>query len=90
MDQLTPPMTNADQLLDSDKRILDALRDHGNLTKGALVDLTGYSENTVYNRLDSLTSAELVTLKHEGTRLFAITEDPRDGQTWTVEPISGE
>lgn len=90
MDQPLAHMDDPDELLDSDELILDALRDHGNLTKGALVDICGFSENTAYNRLDSLKRDGVVVEKHSRTRLWAIAEDPRDGETWDVDVIPSE
>jgi DNA-binding transcriptional ArsR family regulator len=67
-----------DDLKGADEAILDALAD-GRATKGALVDWTGYSRNTVYNRLEVLEAGGLIECVHEGTRLFELVEDPRDG-----------
>jgi len=66
-----------DDLMDPDEAILDALKD-GRATKGALIDWTGYSRNTVYHRLQVLEAAGLIECAHEGTRLFELVEDPRD------------
>jgi len=63
-------------LTDTDKAILDELRD-GRATKGALVDWTGFSCNSIYNRLEVLEAAGYVTCVHEGRRLFELVEDPR-------------
>jgi len=68
-----------DDLKGADEAILDALAD-GRATKGALVDWTGYSRNTVYNRLEVLEAGGLIECVHEGTRLFELVEDPRDGE----------
>lgn len=46
-------------------------------TKGMLVDETGYSRNTVYNRLEVLQAAAYVDLIHESTRVFEFISDPR-------------
>jgi DeoR/GlpR family transcriptional regulator of sugar metabolism len=67
---------NADDLRPADEDILDELQ-NGRATKGALVDWTGYSRNTVYNRLNVLQAAGHVTVVHEGTRLFELVSDPR-------------
>ncbi|ELY90036.1 helix-turn-helix domain-containing protein [Natrinema altunense] len=64
-------------LTDVDNAILDELRG-GRATKGALVDWTGYSRNSVYNRLEVLEAAGHVTCVHDGTRLFELRDDPRD------------
>jgi DNA-binding IclR family transcriptional regulator len=61
----------------ADKAILDVLS-QGCATKGLLVDETGYSRNTVYNRLEVLQAAGHVRLVHEPTRLFELVSDPRD------------
>ncbi|RZH68624.1 ArsR family transcriptional regulator [Natrinema altunense] len=66
-----------DDLTDVDNAILDELRG-GRATKGALVDWTGYSRNSVYNRLEVLVAAGHVTCVHDGTRLFELRDDPRD------------
>jgi uncharacterized membrane protein len=59
-----------------DKAILDVLTE-GRATKGLIVDETGYSRNTVYNRLEVLQAAGHVKLVHEPTRLFTLVSDPR-------------
>jgi len=71
-----PEAMNADDLRPADEDILDELQ-NGRATKGALVDWTGYSRNTVYNRLNVLQAAGHVTVVHEGTRLFELVSDPR-------------
>jgi len=43
-----------------------------------LVDESGYSRNTVYNRLEVLEAAGHVHVVHESTRLFELVNDPRD------------
>jgi uncharacterized membrane protein len=70
------PMDTED-LRPADEAILDELRD-GRATKGALVDWTGFSRNTVYNRLEVLEAAGHVNCIHEGTRLFELVDDPRE------------
>ena len=67
---------DSDDLRPADEAILDELHG-GRLTKGALVDLTGYSRNTVYHRLEVLAAAGYVDCVHEGTRLFELVDDPR-------------
>jgi len=67
-----------DDLRPADKAILDELKG-GRVTKGALVDWTGYSRNTVYNRLEVLEAAGYVKCVHDGTRLFELVDDPRNG-----------
>ncbi|AFO58958.1 hypothetical protein [Natrinema sp. J7-2] len=66
-----------DDLTDVDTAILDELRG-GRATKGALVDWTGYSRNSVYNRLEVLEAAGHISCVHDGTRLFELRDDPRD------------
>ncbi|MFA9416376.1 helix-turn-helix transcriptional regulator [Natrinema sp. HArc-T2] len=65
-----------DDLRPADEAILDELKG-GRVTKGALVDWTGYSRNTVYNRLEVLEAAGYVECVHDGTRLFELIDDPR-------------
>lgn len=60
----------------TDEAILDALQE-GRATKGALVDWTGFSRNSVYNRLEVLQASGAITCVHDGTRLFELVEDPR-------------
>lgn len=66
----------ANDLQQSDKAILDELQ-HGRATKGYLVDKTGLSRNTVYNRLNVLVAANVVNCIHEPTRLYELAADPR-------------
>jgi transcriptional regulator of nitric oxide reductase len=66
-----------DALRPADEAILDVLQD-GRATKGMLVDESGYSRNTVYNRLEVLQAADHVCVVHESTRLFGLVSDPRD------------
>lgn len=66
-----------DDLRPADEEILDTLLD-GRATKGALVDWTNYSRNTIYNRLEVLEAAGHVECIHEGTRLFKLVDDPRN------------
>lgn len=70
------PNMDADDLSKVDRAILDVLTE-GRATKGALTDWTGYSRNSVYNRLEVLEAGELVECVHEGTRLFELNTDPR-------------
>jgi len=71
-----PNPMDPDDLRPADEDILDELRE-GRATKGALVDWTGYSRNTIYNRLNVLEAAGHVVVVHEGTRLFELESDPR-------------
>lgn len=68
---------DADDLSKVDQAILDKLKE-GRATKGALTDWTGFSRNSVYNRLEVLEAGELVECVHEGTRLFEMIKDPRE------------
>jgi len=72
----TEPM-DEDDLRPADHDILDVLAE-GRATKGMLVDETGYSRNTVYNRLEVLQAADHVRAVHEATRLFELVTDPRE------------
>jgi len=63
-------------LTETDRAILDKLRD-GRATKGALVEWTGYSRKSIYNRLEVLEAAGLIKCVHDGTRLFELVRDPR-------------
>jgi uncharacterized membrane protein len=69
------PMDSTD-LTETDRAILDELRD-GRATKGALVEWTGYSRNSIYNRLEVLEAAGSIKCVHDGTRLFELVSDPR-------------
>ena len=66
-----------EDLTQVDEAILDELQ-AGRATKGALVDWTGYSRNSIYNRLEVLEAAEHVRCIHDGTRLFELVDDPRE------------
>lgn len=66
-----------DELRPADEAILDVLQ-QGRATKGMLVDESGYSRNTVYNRLEVLNAADHVKVVHEATRLFELVDDPRE------------
>lgn len=68
---------DSEDLTETDKAILDELQ-KGRATKGALVEWTGYSRNSVYNRLEVLEAAGYVECVHEGTRLFEVVSDPRN------------
>ena len=68
---------DVEKLTEVDKAILNELNE-GRATKGALVDWTGYSRNSIYNRLQVLEAAGLIICVHEGTRLFELVNDPRD------------
>lgn len=76
---------DADDLTSTDKAILDVLQENretgepwGIATKGRLVEETGFSRNSVYNRLAILKEAGHVELIHEGTREFQFVSDPRE------------
>ena len=64
-------------LTETDEAILNEL-EKCRATKGALVGWTGYSRNSIYNRLEVLEAAGHVRCVHEGTRLFELVEDPRE------------
>jgi len=77
---------DADDLTRTDKAILDVLQENrdtggpwGIATKGRLVDETGFSRNSVYNRLSILKEGGHIELVHEGTREFRFVSDPREG-----------
>lgn len=76
---ISEPMDPED-LRPADEKILDELQ-KGRATKGALVDWTGFSRNTIYNRLEVLEAAGHVTCVHDGTRLFELVGDPRVDET---------
>ncbi|WP_082682118.1 hypothetical protein [Haloferax profundi] len=76
---------SSSNLTGTDKAILDVLKrgresdgPWGIATKGYLVDETGYSRNSVYNRLEVLEARGFVKLIHESTRLFKFVSDPRE------------
>lgn len=76
---------SAANLTGTDKAILDVLKQGrgsdgpwGIATKGYLVDETGFSRNSVYNRLEVLEARGHVKLIHEPTRLFEFVSDPRE------------
>jgi len=58
--------------------ILDLFDEEGNLTTGALVDMTGKSRATVTKRLDKLRAADAIEYVHENTGLHRLIDDPRD------------
>lgn len=68
---------DVDDLRPADESILDELK-NGRATKGMLVDETGYSRNTVYQRLEVLQAAGHVDVVHDKTRLFELVSDPRE------------
>lgn len=78
---------DADDLTRTDRAILDVLQEGrggdepwGIATKGRLVDETGFSRNSVYNRLEILEVAGFIEVIHEGTREFKFVEDPREAE----------
>lgn len=75
--QLERTPMDEDDLRPADEAILDVLQG-GRATKGMVVDESGYSRNTVYNRLEVLKAAGHVRVVHEGTRLFELVADPRE------------
>lgn len=68
---------DADDLTDSDEKILDELSD-GARTKGAIIDATGLHRNTVGGRLPVLEAGEAIQCIHDSTALYELLEDPRD------------
>lgn len=83
--QSPPEIMDADDLTKTDRAILDCLKEGrdgeepwGIATKGRLVDETGFSRNSVYQRLEVLKANGYVELIHEPTREFAFIRDPRD------------
>lgn len=48
---------------------------NGDRTRGALVDATGWSENTVSNHLNYLVAEGRVEKIHEPTGLYSLTDD---------------
>lgn len=77
MASVSPTTMDAEGLSKVDRAILDELH-QGARTKGYLVDHTGFSRNSVYNRLEVLEAAGFVECIHESTRLFKLREDPRE------------
>ena len=71
---------DAPDLKPADRAILDVLAD-GRATKGLIIDESGYSRNTVYQRLEVLDAAGHVRCVHEATRLFELVDDPRREQS---------
>ncbi|WP_238392137.1 helix-turn-helix transcriptional regulator [Halorussus amylolyticus] len=65
----------AEELIESDKKILEQLRD-GRCTPAALVDWTGLSKQTIHNRLNVLVAAEHVEKVHE-SGLYELVDDPQ-------------
>jgi hypothetical protein len=63
-----------DGILESDEAILNTLSE-GRATPAYLVERTGYSKQTVHNRLNTLTAAEHVRKVTDG--LYEIINDPR-------------
>jgi DNA-binding Lrp family transcriptional regulator len=87
-----PAVTDADDLTDADRAILDELQ-VGARTKKAIVDATGLHRNTVGNRLDVLEAAEFIECVHETTALYELIDDPREAdgkaiyQAGDTEPV---
>lgn len=59
--------------------IVELFETEGNLTTGALVDMTGKSRATVTKRLDKLRTADCIEYVHEPTGLHRLVSDPREG-----------
>lgn len=75
----------SEDLTKTDEAILDVMkRDRGKskpwgiATKGFLVEETGFSRNSIYNRLEVLTARGHLRVRHEPTRLFEFVDDPRE------------
>jgi len=64
-----------DPLMDE---MLDLFAEEGNLTTGALVDMTEKSRATVTKRLDKLRTAEAIEYVHKNTGLHRLVKDPRE------------
>lgn len=64
-----------DPLMDE---MLDLFEEEGNLTTGALSDMTGKSRATVTKRLDKLRAADAIEYVHESTGLHRLCYDPRE------------
>jgi len=60
------------------EEIIELFQAKGNLTTGALVDMTGKSRVTVTKRLDKLRAADAIEYVHESTGLHRLVEDPRE------------
>lgn len=78
---------NPEDLTPTDRDILDVLKQGqnesepwGRATKGYLVDETGRSRNSIYNRLEILSAHGHLRELHKGTRLFEFVSDPRENQ----------
>jgi len=67
---------NAEELLASDRLILDALA-NGRCTPSFLVDLTELSKQTIHNRLNVLVAAGHVEKIHT-SGLYELVDDPRE------------
>ncbi|WP_458210761.1 ArsR family transcriptional regulator [Haladaptatus sp. NG-SE-30] len=86
--QTSTEIMDADDLTKTDRAILDCLKQGRNgdkpwgiATKGRLVDETGFSRNSVYQRLEILKANDHIELVHEPTREFAFVSDPRDSES---------
>jgi predicted HTH transcriptional regulator len=60
------------RLTQLDERILELIREHGNLTPGALAKFTGKNSDYISSRASRLVKLELLTRIHHG--LYGITE----------------
>ncbi|RLM94295.1 winged helix-turn-helix transcriptional regulator [Haloarcula sp. Atlit-7R] len=77
-----------DDLMDE---ILDLFQEEGNLTTGALIDMTGTSRQTVKKRLDKLHAAECIVHVHSPTALYRLVDDPReDSEASPQSPSSSD
>jgi DNA-binding Lrp family transcriptional regulator len=67
---------DADDLYESDKKILNGLGKRGNATPAAIQDWTGLSGQTVHGRLNVLIAHGVIEKIHKGG-LYAVVDDPR-------------
>jgi DNA-binding Lrp family transcriptional regulator len=67
---------DADDLYESDKKILNVLGKRGNATPAAIQDWTGLSGQTVHGRLNVLIAHGVIEKMHKGG-LYAVVDDPR-------------
>jgi transcription initiation factor IIE alpha subunit len=78
-------MTNID-VDNGMETILDLFHNVGNLTTGAILDLTEISKNKVQRRLRILRAAGHIVYIHKPTALYALVDDPRSDVTVTNTP----
>lgn len=83
MASTTRPEMKASELLDSDRAILDVLRE-GRATPAYLIERTPFTKQTVHNRLNVLVAAGHVDKVTDG--LYELAGDPRDTETDARQP----